>query len=294
MEDEPLTRVLILGANGMLGGSILRYFTEQKNFQTYGIVRSKEAQQLLLSQCDAKVIRVEADNGFVNIQQAIYDIKPHVVFNCIGVIKQKKAAEQYPETIAINSLLPHKIANYCSEVNAKLIHFSTDCVFDGSEGNYTEKNLPNAIDLYGKSKHLGEISYGGHLTLRTSIIGHELGTNYSLIDWFLSQHNEVQGYSSAIFSGLPTVTVARFCHKYAMSSELKGLYHLSSKPIDKYALLQLVSHQYLHRIKIKNNASVVVNRSLNSEKLYIKTGFIAAPWPNLIKEMFHEYKKYHF
>jgi dTDP-4-dehydrorhamnose reductase len=189
--------------------------------------------------------------------------------------------------IPINSILPHRLANLCELAEARLIHISTDCVFSGEKGGYVEKDFSDAKDLYGRSKYLGEVDYPNSITLRTSIIGHELNSSKSLINWFLSQEGSVKGYKNAIFSGLPTNEMAKVIRDYVIPNpSLKGLYQVSADPISKFDLLQLVSDVYGKIIQIIPDDLVKIDRSLNSEKFCKATGFKPKPWPQLIKEMY--------
>jgi dTDP-4-dehydrorhamnose reductase len=195
-------------------------------------------------------------------------------------------------SIEINSLLPHKLADACTDVGARLIHFSTDCVFSGSRGAYSETDTPDATDLYGRSKLLGEVDYGPHLTLRTSIIGHELDKAVSLVDWFLHNEGPISGYVNAVFSGMPTVYIAEFLRAHVFCGELRGLYHLSVEPINKYKLLCLIKDQYGLSTEISPYEDFRIDRSLNSEKLRSATGFVSPAWEDLITKMREEYLEY--
>ena len=202
-------------------------------------------------------------------------------------------ANDHIESLAINSLLPHRLSNYCAMVGARLIHFSTDCVYSGATGQYVETDHADAHDLYGRTKYLGEVDYANAITLRTSIIGHELTSAHSLIDWFLSQTSEVKGFRRAIFSGLPTTEVARVLRDFVIpNSRLRGLYHLSVDPISKFDLLQLVANAYDKAIKIIPDDEVVIDRSLNSRKFRNATGFVPKPWAQLVEEMHHDFQSY--
>ena len=172
-------------------------------------------------------------------------------------------------------------------IGARLIHMSTDCVFSGSVGMYTESTFPDANDLYGRSKYLGEVDYLNAITLRTSIIGHELSGSKSLVCWFLSQMGSVKGFKKAIFSGLPTIEIAKVIRENVLpNTSLRGTYHLSVDPINKYDLLKLIARQYEKEIDIIPDESYVIDRSLNSERFRLATGFKPKPWPQLIKEMY--------
>lgn len=285
-------KILILGVNGMLGGSLHRYFSNTEN-SVVGTVRSKTALKQIADMGFSNIIKDIEVTNYQLLEDTISELKPDYVFNCIGLIKQLSQSELPVSAIEINSLLPHKLAQICTKYGAKLIHFSTDCVFSGSVGGYVESSLPDAKDLYGRSKLLGEVDYDNHLTLRTSIIGHELNSNVSLVDWFLSQSNSVKGFSQAIFSGLPTCYIAEFLDEYVIgNSGLSGLYHLSAEPIDKYSLLLLIKQKYDVELDIIDYPDFVIDRSLNSDNLRELINFKPPQWPELIEKMNDEFNKY--
>ena len=184
-------------------------------------------------------------------------------------------------------MLPHQLAALCEQHCARLVHISTDCVFDGKKGNYIETDISDAIDLYGKSKFIGELSDKPHaITLRTSIIGHELNSSNGLIEWFLSQTGTVNGFKRAIFSGLPTVELARVIAEYVIPQpNLYGLYHVSAELISKFDLLSLVAKIYGKEIEILPETDVIIDRSLDSSRFRTATGYRAPAWPELIKMM---------
>lgn len=287
------TTVLVLGAGGMLGSSVFRFFMADTNFRTYGTLRSKdklnffnatEIQNLLVN------VDVYSETDLLSIFSTTC---PDVVVNCVGIIKQVEAARNHFTILAINTLLPHRLAQYCRVSRARLVHISTDCVFSGSMGGYVEDDFADADDLYGRSKYLGEVDYSNAITLRTSIIGHELGTAHSLVDWFLAQKGTINGYKNAIFSGLPSIEVARAIRDFVIpNTTLHGLYHLSSAPIDKFSLLNLVKEIYDHSITILPHENVVIDRSLLSNRFRNETGFRSLTWPNQISIMHQEYLDY--
>ncbi|MGS4880497.1 dTDP-4-dehydrorhamnose reductase family protein [Photobacterium damselae] len=285
-------RILVVGATGMLGYSIFSNLSESENLDVYGTVRNIDGLDKFFLSNNKLISNIDVNN-FKSLERAVTAIKPDVVINCIGLIKQHDVSKQHIESININALLPHKIAQLCDTFEARLIHFSTDCVFDGKTGNYIESDLPTATDLYGKSKCLGEVDYGKHVTLRTSIIGHELKSSVSLIDWFLSQESStVQGFSKAIFSGLPTAYIAKVLKDYVLpNSSLSGLYQLSVDPIDKYTLISTVAAVYKKQIKIEKFEGFVIDRSLNSAKFREATGFIPPSWDELVEFMHTDYIK---
>ena len=287
-----MNRVLILGASGMLGSSLFRYFTNNEDFESFGTVRN-DSKKLLFPLRYQKNLHIF--NDILNeslIEEILILLRPDLVINCIGVIKQNSESNNPLISISVNSLFPHVLASLCCNLNTRLIHFSTDCVFSGKKGMYIESDYCDSDDLYGKSKCLGEINYPNTITLRTSIIGHELNSNKSLIDWFLSERDTVKGFANAKFSGLPTNEIARIIKEYILpKSNLFGLYHLSSNPIDKYSLLKIVAEIYKKDIKIKRDESFSIDRSLDSSLFRDKTGYNPDSWEILIKNMFNYFVK---
>lgn len=283
-------KILIVGATGMLGYSLFSNLFDHEDYEVFGTVRNISGKESFFNNYLNNLIFNVDINDFNSLEQAITVTKPDTVINCIGLIKQHNSSKQHINAIEVNSLLPHKLAQLCDKISAKLIHFSTDCVFNGKVGFYKENDLPDAIDLYGKSKNLGEVNYGPHLTLRTSIIGHELGTSVSLIDWFLSQSKQVNGFSKAIFSGLPTCYIAKLLADLIIpNKELSGLFHLSVEPIDKYSLLELVAKIYKKNIVINKSEDLVIDRSLDSSPLREKINYKIPKWHELIEYMNLDY-----
>lgn len=285
-------KVLIIGATGMLGYSLFTNLSEYSEFDVYGTVRNIKGKERFFVDYPTQLIEGINIDDLFNVEAVISNLKPDVVINCIGLIKQHDIAKQHTDAIAVNSLLPHQLASICTQFEAKFIHFSTDCIFAGIKGGYLENDIPDAIDLYGRSKSLGEVDYAPHLTLRTSIIGHELSSSVSLIDWFLSQENKTKGFSKAIFSGLPTCVIAKLLAECILPKpEITGLFHLSVDPIDKFSLLKLVSTIYNKEIEIDESTELTINRSLNSDNLRQLIGFKVPTWEALIKDMNSDYKK---
>lgn len=285
-------KILVIGATGMLGYSLFSNLSDYSNLDVFGTVRSINGKEIFFKKRTNKLIHNIQIDDIYSVEKTISALEPDIVLNCIGIIKQRDISKQHISAITINSLFPHQLANICDRNNSRLIHFSTDCVFDGMIGNYKENDLPTATDLYGKSKCLGEINYGRHITLRTSIIGHELSTSVSLIGWFLNQEKCVDGFSKAIFSGLPTCYIAKILAELVFTNpELKGMYHLSVDPIDKFSLLSLVAEIYKKRITINSNTSFSINRSLNSNNFRNITGFVPPKWNELVEYMHSDYIK---
>lgn len=284
-------KILVLGASGMLGSAVMLAFIGNKDMLIKGTVRSPSAFSTLPQKIKPYIqagINIEDFDSLIGL---FNQERPNIVINCVGIIKQLASSYNPLVAIPINSIFPHRLANLCVLSGARLIHMSTDCVFSGERGRYLENDQPDANDLYGRSKYLGEVDYPGCVTLRTSIIGHELNSSNSLIDWFLSQNGAVKGYTKAIFSGLPTNEMARVIRDYVIPNpELRGLYHVSVEPISKYDLLRLVSDVYGKKIEIVPDDLVTIDRSLNSKFFRDATGFESKPWIQLIKEM-HDFGK---
>lgn len=279
-------KVLVLGASGMLGHAVLRLLASSDGYEAVGSVRSTSALRLLPDDVHDKVITgvdVENPDSLVSLFARAC---PDVVINCIGLVKQLAEADDPLAALPINALLPHRLARLCQVAGARLVHVSTDCVFSGAKGNYIESDPSDARDLYGRSKYLGEVDFPNAITLRTSIIGHELGGAHGLVGWFLSQHQKVRGFRRAIFSGLPTVELARVIRGYVIPRpELRGLYHVSADPINKYDLLMLVSQLYGKTIEIIPDDQLVIDRSLDSSRFRNETGYQPKPWPELVRRM---------
>lgn len=223
------------------------------------------------------------------IKKLVGDLRPDYVLNCIGIIKQLKEANNPKTSIHINSLFPHLLAEICSEYGAKLLHISTDCVFSGKKGDYTEQDQSDAEDLYGRSKFLGEVGYDRHLTLRTSIIGHELFTQYGLLEWFLSQEGKsVNGFTNAIYTGFTTDALcAEIKRVLTQFPELSGVYEVSSEKINKFDLILLIKEVYGANINVTPYKEFYCDRSLNSAKYRAETGFLPPTWKEMILEMYN-------
>ena len=260
-------RILILGATGMLGSAMSRFLSQDKSFHVYGTVRSAQvSHDLNKKSLFTTISGIDVENND-SLVTAFATARPDVVINCVGLVKQLGNANIPLQAIPINALLPHKLALLCQAMGSRLIHVSTDCVFSGKKGNYLETDFPDADDLYGRSKFLGEVDYPHAVTLRTSIIGHELFGHKSLLEWFLRQEGSVNGYTRAIFSGLPTVELARVVRDFVLPKpELHGVYHVAVQSISKFELLKQVSEIYNKKIKIIPADELVIDRSLNAQR----------------------------
>jgi dTDP-4-dehydrorhamnose reductase len=286
MTTNQKIRVLVLGASGMLGNAVLRVFAQSDVYSVLGSARSANVLRLLPRELHEQVIcGVDVENAD-SLMRLFAQARPDVVINCIGLVKQLAEADDPLAAIPINALLPHRLARLCHVAGARLIHMSTDCVFAGTRGMYREQDASDAKDLYGRSKYLGEVDYPHAVTLRTSIIGHELCSAHGLVGWFLAQQGPVKGFTSAIFSGLTTVELARVMRDFVVPNpELRGLYHVSAEPINKFELLKLVAQAYGKAITITSDDKLVIDRSLDSSRFRELTGYEPPAWPELVRRM---------
>lgn len=277
-------KILILGANGMLGHKLFNTLTNNFHLDVTGTIRNKVDLKYFSDQ--NKIIA-----GIKNIKDftALFNmIKPNVIINCIGITRKNNAStSELIEMININSLLPHQLLLISKKYNARLIHISTDCVFSGKKGNYLETDYTDPLDEYGRSKLLGEFLDPNNLVIRTSIIGPELKTNRGLLEWFLSVNDNCNGYEKAIFSGLTTLELSKVIGEYIIpQTNIHGLINLSSEPISKAQLLKIINKVYKRGIKINCSNNYIINRSLNNEKFYQITKYLCPNWKVLISDMF--------
>lgn len=286
MANTQPTKVMVLGISGMLGNAVFRHFASKPEYLVTGTARSASAKGYFAENLRGSIVTGVDVENMDSLLAAFGAVRPDVVINCIGLIKQLAEANDPLAALPINALLPHRIARLCAATGARFVHVSTDCVFSGAKGMYREEDFSDAKDLYGRSKYLGEVDYPHAVTLRTSIIGHELNSANALVEWFLSQQDGVKGFTKAIFSGLPTVELARVISDFVLPRpELRGLYHVSVDPIAKYDLLRLVADVYGKKIEIAPDHSFEIDRSLDSTRFRLATGYAPPDWPALVRIM---------
>jgi len=279
-------RLLILGGSGMLGHQLWRGLHAKHDI--WVTLRRPVADFAAHNLFDeAKAIQADDITDDESLDQAIGQAKPEAVINCVGLIKQRDEATDEALTSRVNAEFPHHLAKRCGEAGARLIHFSTDCVFSGTKSNYTESDPPDATDLYGQSKHRGEVADAYCVTLRTSVIGHEIDTNLALLEWFLSQRAQaVNGYTKAIYSGFTTVEMARIVDRIlTQHTALSGVWHVASAPISKFDLLQLCREKLGWEGVIEPDDEFVCDRSLNADRFNAATGYSPPSWEAMISEL---------
>jgi len=279
-------RVLIIGGGGMLGHKLAQVY--RNRFETWATVRSsfREYESFDLFDSERVIGGVDVFD-FDTIIRAFAVARPDVAVNAVGVIKQLPTAKDPIVALTINSLFPHKLASLCQASGSRLITLSTDCVFNGRRGMYTEEMVADAEDLYGRTKYLGEAVGPQSLTLRTSIIGRELGSAHSLVEWFLSNRGgKVKGFTKAIYTGFPTIVMAEIIADLIENhQDLSGLYHVSSEPINKYELLRLIRDAYRISVEIEPDENFQIDRSLDSSRFREATNFSPASWREMIEAM---------
>lgn len=293
-------KILVLGANGMLGHKVFQLLRERFP-ETYGTIRGCTTDPAI-SRIDlfqhGHIIEELDATDFPALEGFLQMRRPEFVINCVGIVKQRAAAEDAIQSITINSLLPHYLVRICSAWGGRVIHISTDCVFNGKHGGgygYTEEDPADAEDLYGRSKRMGEVTDDNALTLRTSVIGRELANYTSLLEWFLSQnHSQVHGFRRAFYSGVTTNHLAEvIANIIEFHPTLSGLYHVASQAIPKYKLLHLIREAFHMYIEIAPDESFFCNRSLNGDKFREATGYVCPSWPDLIEQLANDPTPYH-
>jgi dTDP-4-dehydrorhamnose reductase len=289
-----MMRVIVLGAAGMLGHKLVQRL--RTDFEVAGTIREREpGAELRQSLPRIKLYPEVAANNLPSLGRAIDEWRPEVVLNCIGIVKQASAASDPLLSITINSLFPHQLAQVSAAHGARLIHFSTDCVFSGRHGNYVEDDVPDPVDLYGRSKLLGELATTpGTLTLRMSIVGRELRGHLGLIDWFLSQRGrQVSGYANALYTGLTTIATADLIAWLLRAHpKLEGLWHVSGESISKFDLLRTLNRIYGLGIEIMRDESFFCDRRLDSSRFRRRTGWNPLGWEQMINAMYSDEDSY--
>ena len=292
MPKQP-ERVLVLGGGGMLGHKIVESFAA--DFETWATVRGSGAALAdygLLAR--ERIVEGVDALRFETVTAAIDRVAPQAVINCVGIIKQLPTASDPVLNLTINSLLPHQLQRFCHPRGIRLVHFSTDCVFSGRKGSYTEEDPSDALDLYGRTKFLGETAGEGAVTIRSSVIGRELTTASGLVEWFLSQRGkEVRGYTRAIYSGFTTRMMARIVRSILVDHPgLCGTVQVSSEPISKYDLLRLLRGAFAVAVEIVPDDSVQIDRSLDSSRFRALTGFVPPAWSEMAGELASDAARY--
>jgi dTDP-4-dehydrorhamnose reductase len=285
-------RVLILGGDGMLGHQLLRHLSARH--ETRVTLRQELAAYTAygLFHADNSCAGVDV-SAIDRLRGVIEAFRPRAVINAVGIVKQRRTAKESIPSLEINALLPHRLAGICATIGARLVHISTDCVFAGTRGNYTEDDVSDADDLYGRSKYLGEVGDDGCITLRTSIIGLELARKTGLIEWYLAQRGTIRGFARATYTGFTTLEFARIIERVLVDhSDLSGVWQVASTTISKYELLQRLTHLLGRRdIEIERDESFVCDRSLDASRFNGETGYTPPSWEAMLTELAGQIKE---
>ena len=282
-------RLFILGSNGLLGNTIAKYFLNKPNYITFAGVRNNAKISLFSRTYLENFVIIKDVLDTLELEKKIKVLKPNVLINCTGINNKKTYNNLAEKYIKINSLFPHKLSEICFLNDVRLIQFSTDCVFSGQKGFYNESDNPDPIDLYGRSKLLGEVKNKNTITIRKSAIGHELCSRFGLLEWFLNQEKKVKGYKNVIFSGLTVLELAKIIDTHIIPrNELNGIFHIAGEPISKLDLLKIIAYEYKKTINIIPDAYKTIDRSLNGSYFNKLTGYKSKKWSLLIKDM-HEF-----
>jgi len=285
-------KILILGATGMLGHRAATLLSERH--EVVGTVRSPDPLAEAFAQ-KARLVSGVSVEDFETVAHVMRDERPDAVVNCIGIVKQKPEAHEAVPSILANSLFPHQVAALCAQAGARFVHVSTDCVFTGARGGYVETDTPDAGDLYGRSKLLGEVTdVPGTVTVRTSIVGWEIRQPTGVLEWFANQRgSRIAGYTKAIFSGLATSDIVdvfeRLCTEWR---DVDGLWHVSTEPISKYDLLTSLRDALAWDIDIVPTDEPAIDRSLDSTRFRHRTRWTPRPWPETVARLAAERARY--
>ena len=280
-------RVLILGVSGMIGHKLLLELTNY--FETFGVLHRTKDHYGNLPLFSKKNIFENVDViEFDILKNLVLAINPDVILNGVGITKRKKEINNPIDVIKINSLFPHILTDWAKTNNKRVIHFSTDCVFDGKTGNYNENSLTTAEDVYGRTKALGEVISKHSLTIRSSFIGQELFGKTELLEWFLGQNGkQITGYTNTYYSGVSTIFMSRVVKSIISDfTNLSGLYNLAPEtPISKYELLCIARDAYNLKVDIVPEKKHVHRPTLNGARLRKAMNLKVPSWNIMMKEV---------
>lgn len=286
-------KILILGVNGMIGHRLLLEFQSCGEFDVFGLMRRSKAEFVEYAFLqEENVIDLIDIHKWENIQKVLNEIEPDVIINAIGITIRRNEITDLNYALDINSFFPQKLAKWVQSNNSKLIHLSTDCVFAGDSGNYSELSIPTALDNYGRTKFLGEVDGPNCLTLRFSCIGQELDIRSELLEWFLAQKDKIiKGYTNALYSGVTNIVIAREVYRIVRNyKELNGVFQISSSPISKYDLLVLAKQFFKTGTIIEPFHDYKSNKILLNDKFVKATGFSPMSWNQMMLELVNDSK----
>ena len=282
-------RILVLGGGGMLGHKVVQRLGHSHQDLWWTLHGRRDDPALdpvpmlrgANAICGFEAMELERVSGLLR------ELRPDVVINCLGLVKQRSHATDALAAVTINALLPHRIARALRGWNGRLVHISTDCVFSGQRGAYREDDHPDAVDLYGRSKALGESFEPNVLTLRTSMIGRELKHHASLLDWFLAQRGRcIKGFRRAMWSGVTALHLAEVIEVLLRDHPaLHGIHHLASTPLSKHDLLSALNDAYDLGVDIVPDDTHRVDLTLVGARFETATGYRCPPMASLIEDL---------
>ena len=280
-------KILVLGANGMIGHRVILELRKYFGDQVYGLIRRSRSDFNTTEMLQTNIFEKIDIVNWNDFSRLLSDLSPNIVINAIGVTIRRPEIQDLSYALEVNSFFPQRLAKWAQYNNSKLIHFSTDCIFSGESGNYTELSNPSASDVYGRTKFLGEVDGPNCLTLRFSCIGQELDTRSELLEWFLSQDNSsIKGFTNVLYSGVSSIVVSKeVCRIIQEYKSLTGIYQISSFPISKYDLLNLAKKHFNKNIQIEPYDQYVSNKILLNNKYSQDTGFTPTSWEVMMAEL---------
>lgn len=280
-----MMKILVLGATGMLGSAVYTVLARSSGYSVYGSIRSADSLSFFGTDIQAGLISITNLEDVTELQRLLDHCAPDVVINCLSV--NKPFPNDPIKMISIFALLPKHLSLLCSIRGIRLLQISTDGVFSGSRGNYSETDTPDSKDIYGIAKFLGEPEGVQVVTLRTSIIGPELRGSTGLLEWFLSQKDRCFAYPNVVFSALPTNVLAEIIRDKVLSrSTMSGVYNIASLPTSKLDLLEIIKSRYEKRIELVPDTKFVSDRSLDTSLFSKATGYQAPSWGDLVESMY--------
>ena len=283
-------KILVLGASGLLGNALYRHLQKNQKYQCYGSIRTHSVRHYFPSSARDNLINVADLTDFASIEQLVADLRPNTIINCLCA--PKTDMNSLDKIIPILSLVPQYLKCLCDKYSARLIHISTNAVFDGARGNYKESEIPDSCSLYGIAKILGEVSGVNVVTIRSSFIGHSLPSSRGsdLLSWLMrNKDKNCAGYTRCIFNGLTNIELAKIIEKYFLDTRLSGIYHVAGHSISKYSLLELINSRYSLNVKIHQDCTVVSDSTLDTSLFLRETGYKPPSWSSLINELHFDF-----
>jgi dTDP-4-dehydrorhamnose reductase len=276
-------KVLILGADGMIGHKMAQIFS----INNFNLFLNSRSNPYFFQKSFPKSTIYNFDFLKQNIEELLQKCTPDFIINAAG-ITIRRGADNNLDTKSLNSFLPQKIDSWCKTYGKKQILFSTDCVFSGKKGNYNDLDTPDASDNYGRSKGNGEINSINTLTIRSSMIGREVYNKTELLEWVISnKKNTIKGFDGVIYSGVTTLWMSSLMIEIVKNyQDLSGIYNISSSPISKFNLIKKINHYFKLHINLVKDSSYSSNKSLNSDRFFSKTKLKKPDWDDMLLNLY--------